>query len=211
MTNFKITDELKNLIRDSGLKSEVKTDLLQKETIDHDALVNFYRECKPKNSMLDLLKTTQLVIPNKNPRNENVPKTEQFVKSMEHLRLRAKEEEYQKLVNPSPAMNTLYEPKFDDEPFDRVKQHKETKTHITTMFNIFISVASVVYAIWYWTDTSWGIRDSYRVLLCLFFGIIILVAEVVVYMGYLRRIEEAKVKERNKKEVKKVIRSFTVN
>lgn len=79
------------------------------------------------------------------------------------------------------------------------------------MFNIFVSVASVVYAIWYWTDSSWGIRDSYRILICLFFGILILVAEVVVYLGYLRRVEEAKVKERNKKEVKKVIRSFTIN
>ena len=34
---------------------------------------------------------------------------------------------------------------------------------------------------------------------------VVLVAEVVVYMGYLNRIEEAKIRERKKKEVKKVV------
>lgn len=210
MTQFRITDELAEIIKNSGLDSEEVKPYLEKESISHDDLKGIYLKYKPTTSMLDLLKTTQLVIPNKNVRNESIPKSELFLKSMELLKIRAKEEEYQKLVNPSPALNTLYEKKYDDEPFDAVRQHKETKTHITTMFNIFISVASVVYAIWYWTDSSWGIRDSYRVLLCLLFGILILVAEVVVYMGYLRRIEEAKVRERSKKEVKKVIRSFTV-
>ncbi|OBA19099.1 hypothetical protein METBIDRAFT_80041 [Metschnikowia bicuspidata var. bicuspidata NRRL YB-4993] len=211
MAKFRLTRELANIIQDSGLSTTEKDHVLAKDTIDHVFLVEFYRTYRPRASMLELLQTTQLVILDKNPRNENETKPELFVKLMEDLRLRNKEEEYQKLVNPSPTLNTLYEQKYHDEPFNSVRQHKETKTHITTMFNILISVASVVYAIWYWTDSSWGIRDSYRVLLCIFFGILILVAEVVVYMGYLRRIEEAKIKERNKKELKKVVRSFTVN
>ncbi|GEQ72075.1 hypothetical protein JCM33374_g5761 [Metschnikowia sp. JCM 33374] len=156
MTNFKLTKELAALISESSLSSEDKASYLENDTIGHDSLVKFYHECRPKASMLELLKTTQLVVPNKNVPNEAVPKTKEFIQTMETLRLRAKEEEYQRLVNPSLARNTLYEPKFDDEPFDTVRQHKETKNHITTMFNIFISVASVVYAIWYWTGSSWG-------------------------------------------------------
>lgn len=158
--------------------------------------------------MLELIKTTKLVIPNKNIMNVAIPKSKQFLKSMEVLRLRAKEEEYQRLVRPSPHQ-TLYEEKFDAEHLSPAQAAKEVKSHITTIFNILISVASVVYAIWYWTSTSWAIRDSYRVLLCLFFGLLVLIAEVVVYMGYLNKIEDAKIRERNKKEVKKVIRTVT--
>lgn len=211
MTKFQLTARLKGIITESAWSSERKTKLLEKDWIDHETLIQFYRECHPTASMLDLLKATRLVPFDSDQEKVIRRKTEEFLKSMEHLRLREKEEEYQKLVKPNSAMNTLYAPKFDDEQVDTVRQHKETKNHITTMFNIFVSVASVVYAIWYWTDSSWGIRDSYRILICLFFGILILVAEVVVYLGYLRRVEEAKVKERNKKEVKKVIRSFTIN
>ena len=68
---------------------------------------------------------------------------------------------------------------------------------------------SVAYAIWYWTETSWGLPLSYRVLLSVFFGILVLVAEVVVYMGYLNKIEDARTRERKKKEVKKLSELLT--
>lgn len=60
------------------------------------------------------------------------------------------------------------------------------------------------------TASSWRLRDSYRVLLTVFFGLLVLVAEVVVYMGYLNKIEEARQKEYKKTEVKKVIKSYNL-
>lgn len=208
MTQFEVTDELRRLIQQSSLPKSAIESLLKEDTISHHNLVAFYHRCKPCTSMLGLLKTTKLSIPNKNMKNESIPKSRKFIKSMETLRLRAKEEEYQRLVHPSKEMNTLYETRFDAENVTPAQAAKEVKSHVTTIVNIFVSVVSVAYAIWYWTETSWKIRDSYRVLLCLFFGLLILVAEVVVYLGYLNKIEEAKIKERNKKEVKTVIRSF---
>lgn len=209
MTNFDITPALKALINDSSLSTQEKNDLLKWKTISHVNLRNFYMRCKPTPSLYQLLQTTKLEIPNKNQMNSEIPKTKEFLKSMELLRLKASEEEYRQLIKPKQEFTTLYDE--EDENFNPAQAHKEVKSHITTIFNILISVASVVYAIWYWTDSSWKIKDSYRVLLCLFFGLLILVAEVVVYMSYLNKIDEAKIKERNKKEVKKVIRSVTLS
>lgn len=125
---------------------------------------------------------------------------------MEKLRLQEKENEYQRLVNPAPQYSTLYENSAAPD-ITPAMASKELKNQITTIVNILISVASVAYAIWYWTESSWKLPDSYRILLCLFFALLVLVAEVVVYLGYLNKIEEARKTERSKKEVKKVIRT----
>lgn len=207
MTRFLITTELKQIINGSNLSDENKARLIEQECICHEDLVTFYRQNTPTNTLLDLIKITKLYIPSKNVGNEQQPKTPEFIKSMEKLRLQAKENEYQKLINPSQQFETLYETKPQSEVSIH-QQTKELKSHITTIFNIIISVCSVVYAIWYWTESSWGLKDSWRVLLCLFFGVLVLVAEVVVYMGYLNKIDEARIKERSKVEVKKVVRTM---
>lgn len=211
MTQFELTKALLALIEKSTLTEGEKEKLRDADTVSHLVLIDFHRRCKPCSSLLELIKTTRMVIPNKNVKNESLPKTQEFLKSMEILKLKARDEEYRRLVGASPTVNALFSQEPDDKPFNPAREIKETKSHITTIFNIFISVLSVVYAIWYWTDTSWKIRDSYRVLLCLFFGILILVAEVVVYIGYLNKIEDARKREQNKKEVKRVIRSVTLN
>lgn len=209
MSSYEITSELRKLIQDSDLTHDEKAILVSQPSISKTNLVHFYNRCKPTSTLLGLMKITKITLENKNI-GVAQPKSKEFLASMEHLRLLAMEQEYQRLVNPKPTMGTLYEDKLDEEPFNPARAHKEVKSHITTMFNILISVASVVYAIWYWTNSSWKLRDSYRVLLCLFFGILILVAEVVVYMAYLKKIEAARVKERQKLEVKKVVKSYAI-
>lgn len=210
MLQYELTPELRELINKSNLTEDEKYILLCQSTISTTNIVNFYKRAKPTSTLLELMKATSMVTTNKNIDISPKPKTKEFLESMNRLRLIEKEQEYQRLVNPKPAFSTLYEDKYEDEPFNPARAHKEVKSHITTMFNILISVASVVYAIWYWTATSWRLRDSYRVLLCLFFGILILVAEVVVYMAYLNKIEAARVKERLKKEVKRVVKLYAL-
>ncbi|KAF3990936.1 hypothetical protein FT663_00872 [Candidozyma haemuli var. vulneris] len=208
MTKFLLTKKLQALIEQSSLDKDKKKKFLSQESIDHSDLVSFYRQTKPCSSLLELLKTTKLVIPNKNTKNEEIPKSKEFLASMEKLRLQAREDDYQRLVQKSQRDPfKLYEQKVDDD-WNPARAHKEVRSHITTIFNIFISVVSVVYAVWYWTSSSVRMKDSYRVLLCLFAGILILVAEVVVYLGYLNKIEDARVRERSKKEVKKVIQTI---
>ncbi|KAI5954691.1 VPH2 [Candida jiufengensis] len=205
MTQFVLTNQLIDTIRQSDLSEIEKNDLITSKTITHTQLIQFYKNNKPTSSLLQLIKQTKLYLPKYESYNQ--PKTKEFIKQMERLRLEAKEKEYQKLINPSEKYETLYD-NLNQEYISPIKAHKELKNQLTTIVNIFISVASVAYAMWYWTKSSWGLKDSYRVLLTIFIGLLVLIAEVVVYMGYLNKIEEAKLKENQKKEVKKIIKSF---
>lgn len=205
MIKYALTPELQNLIKELDLKPDQIENVLSKDYITQDNLIRFYKAHRPTKTILQMMSLTKLVV-DKNQHSEQ-PKSKEFLKSMETLRLKAKEDEYQALVNPAPQYKTLYEVSTKEQA-SAAQTIKETKSHLTTIFNVLISVASVVYAIWYWTDTSWKLSNAYRVLLCLFFGILVLVAEVVVYMGYLNKIEDARVKERNKKEVKKVVKTL---
>lgn len=202
---YTVTEGLKCVIRESKLDSDIAEALCSRTYITKANLVDFYKQYRPSDSLLQLIKDNDLKLVIHDNKESIRPKTAEFMKSMKKLRLEAKESEYQRLVNPTPEFNTLYETKYDEHAPTPAQAHKELKSHIATIFNVFISVASVVYAIWYWTDSSWGLKDSYRVLLCVFFGLLILVAEVVVYMGYLNKISEARTKERTKKEVKTVL------
>ncbi|CAK7901695.1 vacuolar ATPase assembly integral membrane protein Vph2p [[Candida] anglica] len=205
MTRFEVTPELKSLITKSTLNAEIIDKLVSSDHISHQNLVTFYKTCKPTDSLLQLIKTTKVYIPSTVP--EKKPQSKEFIKNMEMLRLKAKEDEYQKLINPTPEMQTLYEQTSDSKQ-SPAQMHKELKNQLTTILNVFISVASVMYAVWYWTNSSMRIQTSYRVLLSLFFGILVLVAEVVVYMGYINKVEEARKKERQTKEVKTFLKQL---
>lgn len=207
MTKFVINSALRGIIEKSGLPNASSEKLLSKSYISHQNLVLFYKDYKPTPNLVDLLKVTELYTPNLNKSNESMPKTKEFVLSMEQLRIKAKEQEYQRLIKPKQEFQTLYDNSFDD-PISPAQAHKELKGQLTTIVNVLISVGSVVYAIWYWTDSSMKLQDSYRILLCLFFGILVLVAEVVVYMSYVNKVEEAKIKERNKVEIKQLVKTI---
>lgn len=207
MTKFEITPTLKETIEKTDIPDEIAKKLLSNAYISHQNLVLFYKDYKPTPTLIALIRSTKLYTPNLNVSNESRPKSKEFIKSMEQLRLKAKEEEYQKLIKPKQEFDTLYNNSLE-EMMTPAQAHKEVKSQLTTIVNILISVGSVVYAIWYWTDSSMKIQDGYRILLCLFFGILVLVAEVVVYMSYLNKIEEAKVKERSKLEVKKLVKTL---
>ncbi|EGW32529.1 uncharacterized protein SPAPADRAFT_61593 [Spathaspora passalidarum NRRL Y-27907] len=210
MTRYQTTPAFKELIESaSNIPSSLKSRLLHSDSlVTHTDLIEFYKTCKPTDTLLDLIKLTKLDIPNKNI-SPNKPKTKEYLALMERLRLEEKEREYKRLITPSPEYETLYDNTLmgDEEQMSVAQMHKELKHQLTTIVNILISVGSVAYAIWYWTESSWGLPVSYRLLLSIFFGLLVLIAEVVVYMGYLNKIEDARVRERKKKEVKKVIRT----
>lgn len=178
------------------------------EFLSYRDLIYIYHTHKPTKSLLDLVKMTTLHLPK--PPTQTVPKSPEYLALMAKLRREAQEKEYIGLTKPKLEHKTLYDDTLDD--IDDIKtisqMQKELKSNLTTIVNILISVASVVYAIWYWTNTSWPLTLGQRVLLCVFFGILVLVAEVVVYMGYLNKIEEAKIRERTTVEIKKVIKQL---
>jgi hypothetical protein len=196
MTVFSVSPELRKTFEKYNVPAE--------STVTHRDLIKFYNEHHPTKTLMELMRLCTIV-PREHPVT-TVPKSPEFIKSMEQLRLKQKEMEYQKLLNPSPSFSTLYD--SNDTKMSIHQQTKEAKSHLTTIFNIIISVGSVVYAIWYWTETSWNLASSWRVLLCLFFGLLVLVAEVVVYMSYLNKIDSARSTESSKKEMKKIVKTI---
>lgn len=206
MTNFKVTSSLKEALKDTIPKDEYES-VCRTSDISHTQLIQIFQTYKPTDSLISLVKLCQLDIPNKNIIDKK-PKTKEYTELMDRLRREAKEKEFKELTQPKPDYQQLYEENSSEFNMTPAQMNKEVKNHITTIFNILLSVASVSYAIWYWTDTSWKLDVSYRVLLSLFFGMLVLVAEVVVYLGYLNKIEEARVAERRKKEIKKVVKTM---
>lgn len=197
---FEVTPELIQFIESSGLSDDTIQKLSSLPSISRVDFVKVY-QLTSKQSLLQFIKQckTKLYV---EPTKEEPPKTKEFLKSMDKLRSKAQEEEYQRLINTAPSYDTLYEQNLSEKELTPIQEHKQLKSHITTIFNILISVASVAYAIWYWTSTLWALSTGYRVLLCLFFAFLVLIAEVVVYMSYLRKVDEARTAERAKEDKK---------
>lgn len=136
--------------------------------------------------------------------------TQEFRQELDRLRAQMDELEYQEIVKQR-KLNMAVMNDAEDEELSPSQMNKQIKEQITTVFNILISVVSVVVAIWYWSRNSHILEVHHRVLLCLFFAILVLVAEVVVYSSYLRKIDEARKTERSKKERKRVVKKIVIN
>lgn len=136
----------------------------------------------------------------------------EFRRELERLRAQVAESEYQDMVKHGRLNMAGPENGGDDEgELSPSQMNKQIKEEVTTVFNIIISVVSVVVAVWFWSRNSHILSPHHRVLLCLFFAILVLVAEVVVYSSYLRKIGEARRSERTKKERKRVVKKIVIN
>lgn len=219
IVNNNIEANLKRLL--SGTQLEVKNsssitrdeiqEYLDQKHIPMDSLQDIYKtfwKSDDSVSMKQLLSPLDFKFKEKRKPGANY--TKEFKEQLEKLRLKQEEIEYQKLVKGDDnKTNNLFNVKEGDElELTPAQINKQIKEQVTTIFNILLSVVSVVFAIWYWTGTSMRIETQYRILLCLFFGILVLVAEVVVYNSYLTKIDDAKQRERNKKERKKVVKKL---
>ncbi|CCE88747.1 Piso0_001526 [Millerozyma farinosa CBS 7064] len=209
MVYFEVTDSLRHIISSSPIDESLKEELIRTSYISHENLLQFYLDNQPTKSFLELIRQCKLYVGDYIPEEctRRKPKSKEYIEFMNKLMLEEKANEYDRLVNKRSEFQTLYDHSSKDS-LTPSQEHKQVKSQITTIFNIFISVASVTYAIWYWSNSSMRLNDAYRALLCLFFGLIVLIAEVFVYMSYLNKVEEAKIKERSKKEIKKVIKNF---
>lgn len=125
----------------------------------------------------------------------------EFQAQLDKLRLKLEEDEYQQMVNRG---KTKLE--GDDTYKSPAQVWKEVNSYITNIINVLVTVFAVVWALWTWTSYNPTVfKLHYRVLICFFGGLLALVADVVVLNAFFRKINEAKSKERNKIEIKKVI------
>ncbi|GME97211.1 unnamed protein product [[Candida] boidinii] len=240
MTKYCLSAQLKTIIDSlpvNVISENHKDKLLLSPFLSHTQIISIYKAHKKFTSDSDSdsdssdssdLTLLQLVSSCKSyaePAAAASEKTPEYTQLMEKLRLKQQELEYQDLIrgdtgdmSSGAAMGHRQSLKQagddDDGPRQTASQQmKELRNQLTTILNMFVSVASVGYAVWYWSGTSMGnyhLNDGYRVLLALAFALLVLVAEVVVFSGYLRRVDEAREKERGKREVRTVLASVVL-
>lgn len=86
------------------------------------------------------------------------------------------------------------------------EEEEEDPISPSLVLNILLSIVLCAVAVFY--VSRWWASDGIRVLLSLAAGLVVGVAEVTVYAGYLRKVKEARVKERKKKEKKVLIGEY---
>ncbi|CAL9736776.1 vacuolar ATPase assembly integral membrane protein Vph2p [Monosporozyma servazzii] len=216
--NANIQDFLQQINRDQLITNEELKNLIEVEkSISIHALIELYSKYKnnKSNSQHDiktLLKPLEFKFKEKSkPGSSYSP---EFKKQLDSLRYKLNEKEYQDMIKEEPLIKNIHDTRIDNPDTINMtpsQMNRQIREQITTVFNILLSVVSVVFAIWYWSRSSSRFPVEIRILLCLFFGILVLVADVVVYNGYLKKLDESKVKERSKKEKKKVIKTIQIS
>lgn len=137
-------------------------------------------------------------------------------------RLRREEEarSYQRMINPLPPAETFAQrfplssaahafassqQPINSDP-DEVT-YADVDRQMALIFNVLISIVACAAAIWI-AAKWWG--TPARLALSFSGSLLVGVAEVVVYSGYIRRIGDAKGKEKSIKEIKEVVNTWVV-
>ncbi|KAH3680572.1 hypothetical protein WICMUC_000246 [Wickerhamomyces mucosus] len=214
MSKFQLNDSIKEILNSKNFNIPHSKIIIERNWITFNDLIYIHQNYLISN--FDNNKNIQLKDFIKGLKFYSSPKfkpsySKEFQQSLDLIKLKLEEESYQKLINnyKSSTSKKFNDWNNNDEILTPHQINKQINEQLTTILNIFISVGSVVYAIWYWTKNYNNL--PFRILLCLFFGILILIAEVVVYNSYLNKISKARKLERNKKEIKKVVDTIVFN
>lgn len=192
-------NKLRELLKSISKNDERAQLCLSKGTISFEILDALYSELwSQKYSMKELVVPGVMKFNEKHVAGSDY--SEEFKAQLNRLRAVQEEKEYQQMIN----RDGLYEGSDENEAPSVAQMNKEIKEQVSAVFNVLLTVFGSVYAVWYATGYGWDIH--LRVLLCLFSGILVLIADVVMYNAYYRKIEEARRVERGKKESKKVLK-----
>jgi len=138
-------------------------------------------------------------------------------------RLRREEESraYERMINPPPPAES-FSGRFPDssaayafsashintlDPEDEEVTFKDINRQVAVIFNVIISVVFCAAALW--MAARWWSTPA-RLALSMSGSVLVGVAEVVVYTGYIRRVSEAKDEAKKLKEVKEVVNTWVV-
>ncbi|QSL64494.1 hypothetical protein MERGE_001795 [Pneumocystis wakefieldiae] len=124
------------------------------------------------------------IIPHSNPEHSHLSK----------MRSIAEEMNYQRLIG-------IQDPYCKNKELSR-SELRLIKNQIFTIINILVSIFSIIIAIWIWCK-SWAI--PMRIIAALSSGLVIAIAEIVVYNHYLSSIQKRQEFERKRPAKKEII------
>jgi hypothetical protein len=137
---------------------------------------------------------------------------------MERLRREEEARAYDRMINPPLATETFAQrfpasaqAHFDSRAADFEEDdisYEEVHRQMVLIINVIVSIVACSVFIWvaarHWSAPS-------RLGLSMGGSGVIAVAEVVIYSGYVRRIKQAKQKEKKKPEIKEIIQSWVID
>ncbi|KAG4302612.1 hypothetical protein PCANB_001228 [Pneumocystis canis] len=142
-----------------------------------------------KNSLDYILKGTYVY--NEKKKNQEKKSSKEHILKLRSI---AKEMEYQRLIGGKTD-------NYENKKFNKYESQL-IKTQILTIINILISIFSVITAVWLWCK-NWII--STRIITALSSGILIAIAEIIIYNQYLSKIKKRREFEKKRHEKKEII------
>ena len=164
-----------------------------------------------------LLRNSTIYIPPPPPKKEPTPEYKALM-----ARLRAEEEarQYERMLNPySLHAPETFSQRFPNAatpfslatPYDKSEEdelsYEEVHRQIILIINVLVSIIACAVFIWV-AARHWSVPK--RLGLSMGGSGAVGIAEVVVYSGYVRKVAEAKKKEKKKPEIKKIVQSWVI-
>jgi hypothetical protein len=191
--------------------------------ISHLQLVALSRQLKSINAIpcrLDaLLRGSHVYIPPPPPKPTQTP---EYKALMARLRRDAEEREYVRLTKAAPTSETYSKnlpatsPAFafasteayiEASPDDDIT-YDDVNRQLTLILNVVVSIVACSAALW--MVSKWWSTPA-RLALSFAGSLLVAVAEVVVYFGYIRKVKESVKEERAVKEVKELVNTWVAN
>ena len=171
----------------------------------------------PTPATLDaLLRNASIYTPPPPPKKQQTPEYQALM-----ARLRAEEEarSYERMLHPPPTRETFGQrfpnsrnrmPEQFSIGVDEVDDvsYEEVHRQIILIINVLISIVCVAVFVWI-AARHWSVGK--RLGLSMISSLVVAIAEVVVYSGYVRKVQEAKLAERKKPEIKEIVASWVLD
>ena len=157
------------------------------------------------------------------PRTDFLEQTSEYKALMARLRREEEERSYERMTNPPPPMETFaqrfptasaahafsssYQNIHTSDPDDDGVTFADVDRQMALILNVLLSIVACAGAIW--VAARWWNTPA-RLALSMSGSLLVGIAEVVVYSGYIRRVGEAKGKERGVREVKEIVNTWVV-
>jgi len=192
--------------------------------ISHGQVIQLSRQLKNESIfpcyLVDLLRGSKVYITLPLPKPEP---TSEYKTLMARLRREEESRAYERMLNSPPPMETFTQrfpsssgafafsstngfTKLADDEDDDIT-YSDVSRQMTLILNVLVSIVACAAALWmvarYWSTPA-------RLGLSMSGSILVGIAEVVVYAGYLRRLEEAKGKAKKLGEVKEIVKTWVI-
>ncbi|KAG9680728.1 hypothetical protein KCU95_g15295, partial [Aureobasidium melanogenum] len=149
-----------------------------------------------------LLKGANIYVPPPKPKPQP---TAEHTALMARLRREEENIAYQRLINPTSSVPEPSRIRAEDE--DDEVTYTDVNRQLALIINVLVSIIACSVAIWI-AARHWSVPQ--RMALSMFGSGAVAIAEVAIYMGYLRRIKDAKRTEGKKVETKQVVETWVI-